>query len=330
MKIVQIGHHCCVRLQKQAIALSQIHDVHLLAHRIPVNVDCYKTIAHWHNSTHLMNELKLHSDADIFHIHNEPNWMVFIVKEVFPNKKVVLDIHDAMKIRSDKWEDQKTEERAAFEMADALVHVNEPCMKLLGTDKPQIALPPYPNDRDMQYHSWYRTGGIVYEGLVQIDKSVKVMQYANYLNLAKGLYDAHIPFHIHSPKLNNKEIGDEYKDICFIEKCLPYRSLLKQLGVYDWGLVGNIDKYKEWRLAAPNKLFEYLAAGLPVIAMNADWCEDFVVKHGVGISVKSVKEIKNRWDERKECQRNVFIKRRQFTMEKNLEGLENLYKRILG
>ena len=329
MKIVKIGHHCCVRLQKEAIALSKRHDIHLLGHRIPNTVDCFKTISYWKTVEQLIEEVKQHKDADVFHIHNEPNWMVFAVKEALPKKKIILDIHDSMLLRTRDWWNQRTEERAAYEMVDGVVYVNEVCKKIINLKKPSACLPSYVNERDMQYQPWERVGGVVYEGLVQPADGKKVMQYGNYINTCKAFYDSHIPFHIYSPKMNDEKTYNTYKDICFVEKAIHFKKLLIYLGMYDWGLVGNIDKHKEWAVASPNKLFEYMAAGIPIVAINAKWCEKFVKKYKVGIVVKSAEELRERWDERKECQEKVLLNRRNFTMEKHIKAVEKLYEQVI-
>ena len=69
------------------------------------------------------------------------------------------------------------------------------------------------------------------------------------------------------------------------------------------GLVGNLDVTSEWKVAFPNKLFEYIAAGVPVVAINADECADFITEYGFGIVVKDLYELAERWEEHTEIRK---------------------------
>ncbi len=333
MKIVMIGYHCCIRLSKQALALIPRHEVHCIGFKPPSGVAEFSTFTHVHDREQLINAIRLHRDADVFHVHNEPNWFVPIIKQLF-DKPVVLDLHDSMAYRSDDLPHINAPmERVAVDMADALVFVSEGCRKITFKThkvKKNIVLYPYVNER---FHvesecSW--AGGIVYEGLVSTDTDRKVMQYANYTKLAKELQQEGIVFNIYNPRTGEEAFLKQYNEIVFLKKSERYDNLIKVLGQYDWGLIGNIDVYKDWQVAMPNKLFEYMAAGIPIIAMNCSEAARFVTKHKVGIVVKDVQELKDKWMQRQACQRNVFLKRNAFTMENNIHKLEKLYGDITG
>ena len=49
---------------------------------------------------------------------------------------------------------------------------------------------------------------------------------------------------------------------------LNYLNLLDTLRGYDWGYVGTPVPHAQWTRALPNKIFDYLAAGLPCIVQN--------------------------------------------------------------
>lgn len=333
MKIVEVGHHCCVRLLKQAVALIEKgHDVHVIGFKKPnYGHELFKTYALCKTIEQLEHCVKLHADADIFHVHNEPNWLLPAVKRL-TDKPVVFDVHDSMAYRSDKVEFRSAIERLAFEMADGLVFVSEPCKEITFSsmpelkDKPHCILPPYVNRKFFKLQDWQWVGGVVYEGRIDTDKSPEYVQYANYQELAQKFKELDIPFHIHTTDLP-PPVMEYYKD-ALIESPFPYNQLLKVLGHYDWGLVGNIQEHKDWQVALPNKLFEYLAGGIPVVAMNAKEAGKFVEEQGIGISVKSPKELKERWDERARCQAEVMKKRFNFCMEDHIKIVEGLYGKV--
>jgi glycosyltransferase involved in cell wall biosynthesis len=82
--------------------------------------------------------------------------------------------------------------------------------------------------------------------------------------------------------------------------------------------------------AFPNKLFEYIAASVPVVVMNATDCATFVKEHGVGIVVNSVQELADRWSEHTEVRKNLIKVRQRFAMENYIGSLEDLYAEVVG
>lgn len=333
MKIVKIGNHCCIRLCKQAIALSKKHQVHLIGFSKPTaGIEYLRTVTLCKHLDHLEEAIKLHADADVFHVHNEPSYYVALVKQVFPDKPVVLDVHDSMWFRSDEPQKQSIAERHAFHMADGFVFPSQACAEIiinkgLMENKALTVLPPYVNKMFYRINEYSYIGGIVYEGLVETDKGPEVMQYANFKDMAEKMKQLGLPFHIHST-WKNKEALEFYKD-AFAEATYPFEKLIERMGHYDWGICGNSKQYQNWDVAMPNKLFEYMAAGLPIIALNCKSVQQFVEEHGVGIAVKSVEEIKERYDERAKCQANVLMKRNQFTMENKINLVERLYEKLI-
>lgn len=329
MKIVEVAHHCCVRVLKQASALlDRGHAVHLIAKRLPLTPD-FTTSSHFATVGQLRESLRLHRDADIIHIHNEPSWMLMVAKEILPNVPVVLDIHDAMVFRSTDVKYKSAEERLTFDWADGLVFVSEKCRQIIKPKQSFCVLPSYVNEQYYEFNSWQWIGGVTYEGKVDTPTDKSFMQYCNYVDVCKGFKKAGIPFHVYAPGGSNEKKKKCYQSICHLCAPLPYDILIRTLGCHDWGLCGNLKKYREWDLAMPNKLFEYLAGGIPIIALNCGEVAKFVRKHKVGIVVKSIEEIKDRWDERVECQKNVFLKRFDFTMERHIGILENFYKELI-
>lgn len=329
MKIVKIGYHCCIRLIKEAIALlDKGYEVHLIGNRRPNVAEQFTTMTLFFTISQLRETLKLHKDADIIHIHNEPSWMLLVAKEILPDIPVVFDVHDAMIFRTSEEKYKSAEERIAFEMADGMVFVSEKCREIINPKVPNCVLPSYVNETFYQLNAWQWIGGLAYEGRVDVPQQKEFMRYCNYIDLCNELKKEEVPFYVYSPS-SGKELKDYYEPICKLRNPLPYDKLLMLLGCHDWGLCGNLKKYREWDLAMPNKLFEYLAAGIPIIALNCGEVADFVEKYGVGIAVKSVQEIKERWDERAECQKNVFLKRFEFAMEKHIHILEELYEKLL-
>lgn len=317
-------------MQKQAVALlGNGHKVHVIGNRLPTMPD-FTTACYFGNVSQLREALRLHKDADIIHVHNEPSWMALVAKEICPDIPVVLDIHDAMIFRSTDIKYKSAEERITFEWADGLVFVGDKCREIIEPKQPSCVLPSYVNEQNYVFKNWQYIGGVVYEGRLDTPEDQDFMRYCNYVDLCNEFTKKEMPFHIYAPGGDKGKRKQYYKDICNL--CVPkvYEKLIAILGCHDWGLCGNLAEFREWDLAMPNKLFEYLAGGIPVIAMNAGEVGKFVTEHGFGIAVGSVDELKDRWDERAACQKNVFAKRFEWTMENHIHVLEELYRKLKG
>jgi len=331
--IVSVGNHGCIRQVKQAIGLRNKARMHFLTHKKPPMGQFFQTAMMWHNQGQLRSSLRLHENADLFHVHTEPFWFVMTIREVIPDAIVLLDIHDSMMYRFDEANRQSSEERAAVEQADGYVYVSDKCKEVTegwvpsAAKKPSIILPSYVPERFYKLRCWTRVGGVVNEGRCDIMDAGDYYDYCKYHDLAKVFKSEGVRFTLYGGNGEERCVS-EYKDADFMGH-KPYEEMMKQLGEYDWGLCGNLVPYPEWDVAFPNKLFEYLAAGIPVVAMNAPVVGEFVEKHGIGISVSSVQELKARWDERERCQAEVFKKRYQWSMERNVEGLLALYQELL-
>ena len=331
MKVVKVGNHCCIRLVKEAVALiSKGYEVHLVGfHKPNACEEDFASFSLCQNNRQLLDTLRLHKDADLFHVHTEPYHLVMAIREAGITKPIILDMHDSMEWRTDDPAKHVGEERLAISMSDGLVFPSKMCRDITNPSLPHCILPPYVNERFYKLLDHLRLGGIALNGKADPPKEYDFMDYCKYEKLAKELKEAQIPFHIYTVWQNTEHLKF-YEAISLPKPTLPYNSLLKSLGHHDWGLCGNLGQFKEWDVAMPNKLFEYLAAGIPVIAMNCKSVEEFVQEHQVGICVKSVQEIKDRWDERFKCQANVFKTRQKFTMENNISILEKLYAEVLN
>jgi glycosyltransferase involved in cell wall biosynthesis len=78
----------------------------------------------------------------------------------------------------------------------------------------------------------------------------------------------------------------------------------------------------------PNKLFEYVAAGIPVIACNSPEAERYVVDNGLGVSVDSIEDIPGIYDSHEEWREKVKEKREQFIMEREIDKVERIYRMV--
>jgi len=350
LRITKVAGHACIRVHKMGIPLmDRGHDVRLIAKKEVPFVEWYKTFTYTFGVNNYIDAIEMHSGVtDVFHVHNEPSWFVTAIKEQC-NVPVVLDVHDSFLARTTPEEEDaqrkegldtfrvSVEERNNFQLADALVFPSQKFANIIlnefKIDKPYIVLPSYVPRQFYQYHGKSWLGGLVYEGRCDIqsdiDKTARMrgFQYAVYEDFAKHANDLGMDFHIYATR-TDQPFMDIYDDIAFVHAALPFEEMLAHVARHDWGLLGNIMKTAEWDVAMPNKLFEYIAAGVPIVAINARDCGEFVEEHGIGIRVESLKELTNRWGEHKICREKLLKIRQQFTMERHIDKLEGLYHKV--
>jgi len=326
--------------------LEKGYQVHLIANKKPQFHEQYKTFCQYGDLGQLIESIKVYSKiADVFHAHNEPSWFVTIVKEN-TNVPVILDVHDSFLARMtseeedaarDKGEETYrviTDERNNFQLADALVFPSDSLKKLVTEEfnlsQPTITLPSYLPKRLYRYDCREWLGGLVYEGRVDLGKDIEKnykqrgFKYCDYEELAKQAFSLGIDFHLRTTR-EDADFVNTYSEIAFVHKPAPISELIKHLTKHDWGLVGNLDHTPEWEIAFPNKLFEYIAASVPVVSINAKECSEFVKKHDLGIEVESLEELRDRWPQHRSFRGKLIKKRQQFTMENNIKPLEELY-----
>lgn len=324
--------------------------VHLVSQRTPSYVESFDSFSQSYSIHQLRNVLRFHErEVDLFIAHNEPSWMVTAIKEV-TDKPVILDVHDSYLARSTPEDAEKAmrdkkshlrisvEERNNFQLADGLVFPSQPFADIIREEfkltQPYRIVPSMVpiNLFAYQMHEW--VPGLVYEGRVDLpdapnaDKKEKTgFAYTNYLEVAKRCDELDMDLHLYAR--SDEEFRKAYKGLAVIHKPVIYAKLMKAIGRHDWGLVGNSFPTPEWNVALPNKLFEYVAAGVPVVAMNAAECSRWIEEYGIGITVESIDELKDRWPEHTEIRKNLLKVRRKLSMEEHIHILEELVKEVL-
>lgn len=328
MNITMISHFNCVRALKISAALKNAgHTVNMISNtnRSTGIFDSYMLYG---NVWQLESNIRMAADStDIFHIHNEPSFPATIVRRVIPDAKVVLDLHDMNGWMLETNEKIWFEEDIAIMSSDALVYPSEiaetETNKRMDYKGKTIHLPPAALMSSYKYMSWDSSKDIVN----QAGHSLPTEHHRSFRDYTK-LYgdliknkkrvDAFCPS-------KEKEMLDYYARIGVEIRTMPYEDLLLEIGKYCWNVVGNVDGHVVWKYAVPNKFYDALAAGSPVVNFSCPEIGKIIDKYGVGINVSSVEELVERWDEHMQCRYNVMMHREKLSMENEIHKLEELY-----
>ena len=114
---------------------------------------------------------------------------------------------------------------------------------------------------------------------------------------------------------------------------LDQKTLLNEITQYDYGWAGFNDALNPEHLdvAFPNKLSEYIACGLPILAFPHATIKRFIEQHAVGLVFKDIDELAARLhaDDVEHIHRTVLRSRTRFTVEANIEHVITLYRKVM-
>ena len=274
---------------------------------------------------------------DLAHVHNEPSWMVDVLKQG-GYKKIVFDAHDLGVVRNgwDNLNDGGREDLKAIGQANGLIVPCEKYIEILEERGkmtiPWIVLYSYCSERDFVNAPTNDLGGIVYEGSIYAPSPNHPFPYRIYDNVAKHIVGANIPFYIY-PSRGYERFMPYYHSLgCRIMPSTDPGTLIQNLSRHKWGFVGSPVPHRQWHNTLSNKLFDYIAAGIPSFIYNAKATEDLFGNEGIGIVIKHLYEIEKYYNDDilyKELQDNIMKVRSKWTMESQLPKLLDLYNKVL-
>ena len=343
LNILFVQNFPCIRNYKMVTALkSKGHKVTLAYTKYRISQiyegledsvydDCIKI----RDNRHLWD---ISGDFDIIHSHNEPDELTVVALAC--DTPVVHDTHDLISLKYEGNKDISFFEGIANRGAAGRVYTTpyqmEEARSLYGMTGPSIVyynyasradLPkrilPKLSDKDGDIH-------IVYEGgIAGIDG-----KHRDFTSPFFDLANKGIHIHIYPPSSCDKEIAKQYSshnNIHFHNSISP-RQIMEIMTQYDYGIIpfnlakGN-NSFLDTTIA--NKLFEYLAAGLPVIASPLKSYIDYFQNNPVGIIYNTAQDIIDSMPRLKEITSNTDFTKYTFTYEGEIERLEEFYYRIL-
>lgn len=114
----------------------------------------------------------------------------------------------------------------------------------------------------------------------------------------------------------------------------PYNSLMQYTANADLGLTLDKDTNLNYKFSLPNKIFDYIQAGIPVLASNLPEIRniieeykigDFLLSHNPLEISKKVKEIMNNKEQLNNWKRNIIFAAESLTWEKESESIKKVY-----
>jgi glycosyltransferase involved in cell wall biosynthesis len=361
MHILFVQPQPCIRALKYAEGLNKIHpDISLsfayagktLTELYRHGDECFRS---WFRlgddpATELRNIVDTH-DINLIHSHNAPDTLTNMCINLFCGEiPIVHDIHDLMSARNTDYEDglNRTdeainwlkEERQAIEHSDAVIAVSDEILNLArrqGYRLPEIthSYPNYIPERfipetlsQVTQNSNNRPIRIVYEGFISNNDG-----HYDLRNIFRALAREEIEVHIYPSRDNYdyQALADKVPNIVYHASLAP-KKLFDEITQYDFGWSGFNDTLNRVHLdtVLPNKLFEYIACGLPVIGFQHKSLQHFLETQRLGLVIDTVSGLANRLraPQIAAMRENVRARRWNFTVEANIGSIVNIYRQL--
>lgn len=254
-------------------------------------------------------EISSKTKIDIIHCHNAPDTLTNMCIKLFKNKiPIVHDIHDLMSARdtvyedgvetSDVIRDVMQEERIAVEKSDAVITVASEIFNQVRAHGfnlvennliyhnyiPQSFIPDSKQKENIDIAKKIK---IVYQGFISSDPKSHYYFKDIFQNLEEQGFEIHI-----YPSRDNTDyriFAEENENIFYHNHRRP-DELYQELGKYDFGWTGfnAAVNLRHLDTVMPNKLFEYIACGLPILTLPHKSLEHFVNENEVGIVIEDL------------------------------------------
>lgn len=296
-----------------------------------------------------LTKLAFCQEADVFHAHDLHGLCCLFWPALIKKKILVYDSHELWSdvslfgmYRVFKWPFAWLEVCLMFKVK-AIIAVNESIAKILKDKfkKPTLTLYNYPViDKHIK------------SSLIRRNNRKKTIIYAGYFTLGRGLekiieaaklLDESYEFLLIGygglqKQLNKKIVEYGLVDKVFILEALPIKQLNVFIKKADLGICLIENYSKSYYYSSPNKLFQYIAAEVPILASNFPEYKKIVGKNAIGglvdpsSSYKIAQKIKfmTKEENQKIYKKNLKgLAVRKFNWDLESEGLKSFYKEIL-
>ena len=281
---------------------------------------------------------ELSKNFDLIHSHNEPDY--YTIAAMAGSIPVIHDTHDLISLREPENNQLKYFEGVANRGAAGRIYSTpyqyKEAQDLYGVNGNSIVFYNYAAGDHLPKNYLPKLSSIdgkihlVYEGGVS-GSDGKHRDFADqFVKLSQLGYFVHI-----YPAAFNEELNSFfslYPNIVY-NNPIPPGTLIEIMTQFDFGIIPwNIEKGNVRFLSSTiaNKLFEYLAAGIPVAAADITSYRDFFKKNHVGITFSSIEDFHSKIDTLQKIKNEMTGKKIEFTYESEIEKVEKFYFEIIG
>ncbi len=283
---------------------------------------------------------------DLVHSHNLPDTLTVLANELADGTPVVHDVHDLQSLRRTPYENGFPQpravhelERAAVEESAALVTVSDELLARLARryrlPARTLVFPNYALARHLPAALPLRPPPdparprIVYEGTLSTNGG-----HYDLREIFRALVEAGATLDVYPnrPVREYHELAARLPGLT-VHDALEPAALLRVLPGYDFGWAGFDEALNKAHIdtALPNKLFEYLACGLPVLTLEHEAMRRFLEERQVGIVLRRAQDLRAELARRDltALRERAAATRHEVTVEANIASLVDLYAALV-
>lgn len=335
----------CIRTNKLAAVMkSEGYKVYLLYTMAPPESnneylpDVYDSVFTFYTAAGIIDFVE-NSSFDIVHSSNEPDVLTNLLLRT--GKPIVFDTHDMMSIRKPESIENLTLEYIANTYSDGNMYTSQGIAEIARKkyrleNKEILSLENMILDCEVISNPHKKLSSIdgklhcIYEGGVAEGNR---WHHRFFEDIWKKITDLgiHIHFYSQSDYEYCRELESKSPYIHY-EGNMELKKLLREMTKYDCGLaISNVNAQNKTFLetSSPNKIYEYLNAGIPVAVGDIQSHVDFVRKYGVGEKVDLNGDIKKQIDliSRITIEEN-FLTNNKLTMMSRSQEIVDFYERV--
>ncbi|HUU93164.1 MAG TPA: hypothetical protein VM238_18375 [Phycisphaerae bacterium] len=327
MRILHISDNCCIRVKKMAMA-ARSRGKHWIGSLSIQNVslgDYFDEAYYFHDPDSLAWQAR-RIQADVYHVHNEPNYLVAkaIESQCGP---VVWDVHDLDLVRFDHMpgaQNSEQEERMLAAHAEAVILPCKRYREILGLG---TVLYSFCGKRHFGWNDDPKEN-LVLQGHVNADN--RAGYWLDYRYVSEALARVGVDLHIQPAGHSTGITYDTSRALQY--HFVPYEAMLEIISKHRWGLVCGGVPCPQWQAAMPNKLFEYLARGVVPVVLWADEAAEFVTKRDIGVVLEKPEDAakvltEGTWQR---CRKNLKRIRKDLMAETQGVKLIAIYEHAIG
>ena len=276
-------------------------------------------------------------EPDLVHSHNLPDLLTVLALDA-TKVPVIHDVHDMHSLRSTPYEDGFPDpgdsdelERAAVEGCAALITVSD---VLLGELAARYHLPAH-----TRVHPNYALARDLPEVLPEPAGGPPRIVYQGTLSRGGGHYDLYEMFEAIAAQGIALDVFPAREPAAYrqlagvtVHDPVPPAELMRRLPAYDFGWAGFNAALNAAHLdtALPNKAFEYVGCGLPVLTLRHRALARLVDEEGIGVVLDRVEDVSAALAglDATGLRRRVAAARGRFTVEGNMGQIVELYDEL--
>jgi len=296
------------------------------------------------------------TNPSIIHSHNAPDALtVAAVEAVEREVPVIHDSHEALSLRKTGYyasddekkvlEEYPSQEKLANEKSDGRIYVTEGIRDYI---QQRYSVDP---SKDIVFYSYVCESLVpsrLRKRLSEKDGQIHIVYIGTVTSLIEdshydlreifreiAAHNIHLHMYVSIWGTRDKAYQRMAEDNEFIHYHghLDQRTLLDRITQYDYGWAGfntNDKNISHLDVVLPNKAFEYVACGLPILAFPHKTLKRFIERNMVGLVFDDIDEMasKLKEDEMESITNRVLDSRHKFTVEANIGKVIQHYERI--